>query len=282
MLASASVMVRRSTPGVLAPALPATRPNATSSVAGREVEQVIEPAAWISRRSMVKLGLHPRYPRPRPLQIRDVRGDDVHRRVFRHDSLLPCSIPLPSFPMCRAFPGSEYYDGSAPSRPDRRSARPAGPCGSGARSIGGTRMVPVCTVIRSTKEEPDSAPQHHHGFPQHFTMVSGSAGDVGLSPPLESTALHGTPGAPWQDQPGGGRPGGQIHQIGGLGHPGALADATVCGDGRIPRVVGVEHLGGLADRGADHRSRKNPTCAARPAAANPWVPNSIFLKLSSE
>src|SRR6478672_12886709 len=31
-----------------------------------EVEQIIEPAATIGRRPMVKFGLHPRYPRPRP------------------------------------------------------------------------------------------------------------------------------------------------------------------------------------------------------------------------
>jgi hypothetical protein len=36
---------------------------------------------------------------------------------LRHCSLLPFPKPLPSFPMCRAFPGSEYYDGSAPPSP---------------------------------------------------------------------------------------------------------------------------------------------------------------------
>ena len=88
--------------------------------------QVIKTAARTGRRPPVKLGLHPRYPRPRPLW--DVlAGAAIRRRILRHCSLLPSSKPLPPFPMCRAFPGSEYYGGSAPSRAAQPTAGPARP-----------------------------------------------------------------------------------------------------------------------------------------------------------
>ena len=60
--------------------------------------------------------------------------------------------------MCRALPGSEYYGGSAPSRTDRPTVDPARPAALDARRPGRTGTVPVFTVIRSTKEEPDSVP----------------------------------------------------------------------------------------------------------------------------
>jgi hypothetical protein len=115
--------VRPSTPGVFAPWLPATRPNATTSVAGScsEVEQGIKPAARISRRPAVKLGLHPRYPRPRPLRGR-ARSTAIQQHNLRHCSLLPFSRPLPPFPMRRALPGSECYGGSAPSQAGQPTA----------------------------------------------------------------------------------------------------------------------------------------------------------------
>jgi len=61
-----------------------------------EVEQVIEPAARIGHRPTVKLGLHPRYPRPRPLRG-TVAGAAIRQRVLRHCSLRPFSQPLPPF-----------------------------------------------------------------------------------------------------------------------------------------------------------------------------------------
>jgi hypothetical protein len=63
-----------------------------------EVEQVIKPAARIGRRPAVKLGLHPRYPRPRPL--RDIlTGTAIRQCTLRHCSLLPFPKPLPPFAM---------------------------------------------------------------------------------------------------------------------------------------------------------------------------------------
>jgi hypothetical protein len=60
--------------------------------------------------------------------------------------------------MYRAFAGSKYYGGSAPSWTDRRSMRPADAPRPDARGNGETSTVPVFTVIRSMKEEPDSVP----------------------------------------------------------------------------------------------------------------------------
>ena len=134
-----------------------------------EVEQVIEPAAWIGCRPTVKLGLHLRYPSPSRSRARCAA---IRRRVLRHCSLLPFSIPLPPFPMCRALPGSEYYGGSAPSRADRRSTRPtqrprrmrgSGQDRDGSRvhcdslDEGGARLGP-CGIATAT--------------PQHFTVAS--------------------------------------------------------------------------------------------------------------
>lgn len=90
-----------------------------------EIEQVVEPAARIGRRPTVKLGLHPRYPPIGLFRVFDKRGTVVQRCVFRHCSLLPFSIPLPSFPMYAPFARSEYYGGSAPFRPDRPTMNPA-------------------------------------------------------------------------------------------------------------------------------------------------------------
>ena len=108
-----------------------------------EIEQVIEPAAWISRRPTVQFGLHARYPleRARPGQLQ--RGAAIRRRIFRHYN--------PSCPnRCRPFPCDR------PSRPRSTTATPPHP-----RSTvdgGRPRTVPVFTAVHSIEEEPDSAP----------------------------------------------------------------------------------------------------------------------------
>ncbi len=122
-----------------------------------EIEQVIEPAARIGRRPTVKLGLHLRYPHPRPGRTR-ARSAAIRRRICRHCSIHPFSKPLPSFPMRPALPASEYYDGSAPPQTDRRSTRPAPPSPLDAADRARPGTVPVFTVVRSSEEEPDYAP----------------------------------------------------------------------------------------------------------------------------
>jgi hypothetical protein len=124
-----------------------------------EVEQVIEPAVGIGRRPTVKLGLHPRYPRPRSLRNHTrLRGAGIHRRVFRHYSIRPFSIPLPPFPMCTGFPRLGVLRRLRPALDRSTVGAPSRPPGAGCPGSGGTRTVPMFTAIRSTKEEPDSVP----------------------------------------------------------------------------------------------------------------------------
>jgi len=68
------------------------------------------------------------------------------------------SQPLPPFAMWPAFPTSDYYGGSAP--PDLFGGRCAYPDPqAGYPPIGShDRVVPVFTVVRSSKEEPDCVP----------------------------------------------------------------------------------------------------------------------------
>jgi hypothetical protein len=159
-----------------------------------EVEQVIEPAARIGRRPTVKLGLHPRYPRPRPLRDA-ITGTAIRRRVLRHCSLLPFSIPLPPFPMCRAFPGPEYYGGSAP--PGPFSGRRAYPGQHAGCQLAGNqhRMVPVFTVIRSTKEEPGSVPAASPRLPRSASpRPPGQPPKASLEVPRPSGRVRTAPG----------------------------------------------------------------------------------------
>ena len=121
-----------------------------------EIEQVVEPAAGFGHRPTVKLGLHSRYPVPRITP--EGRATRIHGWVFRHHSVLVFSFPLPPFPMCRALPGSEYYGGSAPFRPDRSTVNPTpAPCWLHRKGVR-TGTVPTFTDIRSTGEESHFVP----------------------------------------------------------------------------------------------------------------------------
>ena len=62
-------------------------------------------------------------------------------------------------PCARALPGSEYYGGSAPSRPDRSTVDPAPNHHAGSAAAGRKpRRFPCSLTIHSTKEEPNSVP----------------------------------------------------------------------------------------------------------------------------
>ena len=61
-----------------------------------------------------------------------------------------------------------------------------------------------------------------------------------------------------QDQSGPGRPFRQVHQIGGLGHPGAVADAAVGLHRRIPPIGGVEGVDRVADPSVDRAAQREP------------------------
>src|SRR6185437_6095018 len=122
-----------------------------------EVEQVIKPAALISRRPTVKLGLHLRYP---PERAHDPRGRSVavQRRIWRHCSLLPFSEPLPPFAMWPAFPAPDYYGGSASPRPF--SGRCAYPGTRAGRAPPGTatRWIP-CSLLSACRRRSPALPQ---------------------------------------------------------------------------------------------------------------------------
>ena len=122
-----------------------------------EVEQVIEPAARIGRRPTVKLGLHPRYPRPRPHRGR-IAGAAIRRRVLRHCSLLPFLETAAALPH---VPGSPRLGVLRRLRPAPGRSADSGPSPdprAGRATTGQTGTVPVFTAIRSTKEEPSSVP----------------------------------------------------------------------------------------------------------------------------
>jgi hypothetical protein len=143
---------------------------------GHEVEQVIKPAARSSRRPAVKPGLHPRYPLPRPQRVKSL-GAAIRRRVLRHCRLPPFSQPLPPSPMCRAFPGPQYYGGSVPparpsggrrAYPGQRPGCPppgAAPGGSrvhcGSLSGSGARLCPGSIAMGTPQAFPIAS---RHGF----------------------------------------------------------------------------------------------------------------------
>lgn len=105
----------------------------------------------------MKLGLHLRYPRPRPDQARS-RSITVRRCVFRHCSILPFSQPLPPFPMCAGFPRLGVLQRLRPV-PNRSAVGAPNPTAHGTRaSRARSGTVPVFTEVRSSKEEPDYAP----------------------------------------------------------------------------------------------------------------------------
>ena len=81
-----------------------------------EVEQVTETAGGVFSRPAVQLGLHPPYHDAGREIIRPGHGAGIPRRVFGH-YIPSLTDTLPPFPMCAAFPHSEYYGGSAPPAP---------------------------------------------------------------------------------------------------------------------------------------------------------------------
>jgi hypothetical protein len=122
-----------------------------------EVEQVIEPAARIDHRPTVKFGLHLRYPGPWPARTL-TRSVTIRWRIFQHCSVRPFSIPLPPFPMYAGSPRLGVLQRLRPA-PDRSAVGAPSPRTRRTRaSRARSGTVPVFTVVRSTKEEPDYAP----------------------------------------------------------------------------------------------------------------------------
>ena len=152
-----------------------------------EVVQIIEPAGGILPRPVVQLGLHPPYRDRRPVGIWPGHGAGIHRRVFGH-CIPSLTNALPPFPMCRALPGSEYYDGSAPLASfGRHRAYPATRPWPG-RPRGRTRAVPTFTAIRSADEAPGFTPAASPRLrrsPSPWPSSSGFEDPARSSPPPE-------------------------------------------------------------------------------------------------
>ena len=137
-----------------------------------EVEQVIEPAARIGRRPTVKLGLHLRYPRPRPDgSVQPERRHSAARlSALQPPSLLDTAAALPHVPgfprlgvLRRLRPVPDRSAVGAPSPTSRAGRAAAGRTRDGSRvhcdslDEGGARLCP-CGIATAT--------------PQHFTVAS--------------------------------------------------------------------------------------------------------------
>ena len=131
-----------------------------------EVEQIVEPAARISRRPTVKFGLHLRYPPTRPRRDLNQRSATIRWCVFRHYSLLPFSKLLPPFPLCSGFPRLGVLRRLCPVSTRSVDDGPgptihAGDVGTG-KSRDGSRVH--CRFARR-RRSPTLSLRHRHGYP---------------------------------------------------------------------------------------------------------------------
>jgi len=69
-----------------------------------------------------------------------------------------CPIPLPPLAMCTAFPCSDYYGGSAPSRTGRPTVGPARISTLDTQPVAGPERFPCSLIDRSSKEAPGYTP----------------------------------------------------------------------------------------------------------------------------
>jgi hypothetical protein len=138
-----------------------------------EVEQVVEPAARIGRRPTVKLGLHFRYPPARPIGTSVGGAPPFGGASFGITASVPSRNCCRPSPCARAFPGSEYYSGSVPSRPGRSTMDPARPSTPEAWDRARAETVPVFTDDSLNEGGAQLCPCGiATATPQHFTMAS--------------------------------------------------------------------------------------------------------------
>ena len=153
-----------------------------------EIKHIIKPATGIGRRPTVKLGLHLRYPLPRPLQALG-RSTTIRRCVFRHCShhLPPIAVALPhaaGFPgpgvLRRLRPVPNRSADDEPSPPLRTGRTTAGKIRDGSRvhcdslDRGGARLCPsglaaptpqtFSAASRSPASRLPKVPHHQHGW----------------------------------------------------------------------------------------------------------------------
>ena len=122
-----------------------------------EVEQIVEPAAWIGRRPTVQLGLHLRYPPERGDPPGRCAG--IHRPIFRHSSLLAARSRCRPSPCVRLSRPPTTTTVPPQPRPDRSTVDPAPTSRAGGAVAGQQpRRFPCSLLSRSTEEEPDFVP----------------------------------------------------------------------------------------------------------------------------
>jgi hypothetical protein len=103
---------------------------------------------------------------------------------LRHCSIRPFSKPLPPFPMRAGSPRLGVLRRLRPA-PDRSAVDAPSPTSHTGRAVvGRPGTVPVFTVIRSTKEEPDSIPAASPRLPR------------GTSPWSPGQSVKTSPGVP--------------------------------------------------------------------------------------
>ena len=154
-----------------------------------EVEQVIKPAARISRRPTVKLGLHPRYPRPRPLRDQPGRCHSAARlAALQPPSLLETAAALRHV---TGFPGLGLLRRLRPTRPVRRSARLSPAAGPDARrrgtGPGGSRVHCDSLGGLGARLCPSGLAT---GTPQTFPMASRGR-SMHTAPEVPAASVHG-------------------------------------------------------------------------------------------
>ena len=150
--------VRPSTPGVFAPRLPATRMNASISVAG-SCTKLNRSSNRRPDRPPPNGGAWPASPIPAP---RELAGSPAGAPAFTGASFGLAASSSPRY-RCRPSPCAGLSPArsttAAPPRPGPISRRRTQPgCRAGRAETGRPGTVPVSTAIRSPEEEPGSAP----------------------------------------------------------------------------------------------------------------------------
>ena len=103
-------------------------------------------------------GARPAFAIPGRAALRAARPGHRHSPAHLSCSILISSIPLPPFPMHRAFPDSEYYGGSAPVPGRSADDGPSPPTRRTRGKRAGHGRFPCSLRFARRREEPDSAP----------------------------------------------------------------------------------------------------------------------------
>jgi hypothetical protein len=147
-----------------------------------EIEQIIKATAPVGRRPTVQFGLNPQYPLPH--QKRTVeQSADIHRGLFRHDSILPAHIAA-ALPHARGFPTLEVLRRLRPI-PVRSASSGPNPTvlrwkhGPARQDWDGSRVHLLPIDELGTQLYPGGLREYAAGFPPELSrpMASATTGD---------------------------------------------------------------------------------------------------------